>query len=158
MVTHQLLYSWSCNKDVCRSQGSQEPRDLKDSSPQPGAAASRHTYRSKTCRAHQSTQGRVEKAAETRNTDKDHPSGGGSLPRYSLRHCLYLDTRKSHQPRAGAKIISTSPLPSTSAKTWEARNCSRSSHIPSPVHHKGSRNSVSMYFNGFVANIIFAVK
>lgn len=85
------------------------------------------------------------------------PEAAG-LPRYSLRHCLYLDTRKSHQPCAGAKIISTSPLPSTSANTWEARNCSQSSHIPSPVHHKGSRNSVSMYFNGFVANIIFAAK
>lgn len=80
------------------------------------------------------------------------------LPRYSLRHCLWTLgnlTNLVRGPRSSAPALCQA---STSAKTWEARNCSRSSHIPSPVYHKGSRNSVSMYFNGFVANIIFAVK
>lgn len=35
-VTHQAFHSRGCNKEVCQSQGSQEPRDLQESAPQPG--------------------------------------------------------------------------------------------------------------------------
>ena len=77
----------------------------------------------------------------------------------TTRRCLYLDTRKSHQPQAGAKSSSSGPLPSTSAPIHRKPRTAHSLHtVPSPHHHQGSNNSVSMYFNVFVANVILAAK